>query len=340
MPAIRKLLIANRGEIAARVIRTARELDIATVAVFSDADAGAPYVRVADEAVPLPGSAPADTYLNGPAILAAARRTGADAVHPGYGFLSENAGFATACAQAGLTFVGPPPEAIAAMGSKIAAKELMAAAGVPVLPSITVTGGDPPPADEIERIGYPLLVKAAFGGGGRGMRVVTRPEDLEAALAGARREAQAAFGDGTVFCERYLDAPRHIEVQIFGDRHGNVAHLFERECSIQRRYQKIIEEAPSPAVHEDLRRELGDAAVAAGKAIGYTGAGTVEFVLERAADSGGPPAGPAGFTSWRSTPGSRWSTRSPSWSPGWTWSRCSSRWPKGTRCRARCTRPR
>jgi acetyl/propionyl-CoA carboxylase alpha subunit len=280
MPAIRKLLIANRGEIAARVIRTARELDIATVAVFSDADAGAPYVRAADEAVPLPGNAPAGTYLNVAAIIAAAQRTGADAVHPGYGFLSENAGFATACAQAGLTFVGPPPEAIAAMGSKIAAKELMAAAGVPVLPSITVSGDDPPPAGEIKRIGYPLLVKAAFGGGGRGMRVVTRDEDLAAALAGARREAEAAFGDGTVFCERYLDAPRHIEVQIFGDRHGNVVHLFERECSIQRRYQKIIEEAPSPAVDEDLRRELGEAAVAAGKAIGYTGAGTVEFVVD------------------------------------------------------------
>ena len=279
MPAIRKLLIANRGEIAARVIRTAREMDIATVAVFSDADAGAPYVRAADEAVPLPGNAPADTYLNAAAIIAAAQRTGADAVHPGYGFLSENAGFATACARAGLTFVGPPPEAIAAMGSKIAAKELMAAAGVPVLPGVTITGDDPPPAGEIQRIGYPLLVKAAFGGGGRGMRVVTRGGDLGAALAGARREAAAAFGDGTVFCERYLDAPRHIEVQIFGDSHGNVVHLFERECSIQRRYQKIIEEAPSPAVHEDLRRELGEAAVAAGKAIGYTGAGTVEFVL-------------------------------------------------------------
>ena len=265
MPAIRKLLIANRGEIAARVIRTAREMDIATVAVFSDADAGAPYVRAADEAVPLPGNAPADTYLNVAAIIAAAQRTGADAVHPGYGFLSENAGFAPACAQAGLTFVGPPPEAIAAMGSKIAAKELMAAAGVPVLPSVTVTGDDLPPAGEIQRIGYPLLVKAAFGGGGRGMRVVTRDEDLGAALAGARREAAAAFGDGTVFCERYLDAPRHIEVQIFGDSHGNVVHLFERECSIQRRYQKIIEEAPSPAVHEDLRRELGEAAVAAGQ---------------------------------------------------------------------------
>jgi acyl-CoA carboxylase subunit alpha len=280
VPVIRKLLIANRGEIAARVIRTARSLDIATVAVFSDADAGAPYVRAADEAVPLPGNAPADTYLNAPALLAAAQRTGADAVHPGYGFLSENAGFATACAGAGLIFVGPPPEAIAAMGSKIAAKELMAAAGVPVLPSVTVLGDDPPNPGEIAAVGFPLLVKAAFGGGGRGMRVVTRPADLDAALAGARREAAAAFGDGTVFCERYLPSPRHIEVQIFGDAHGTVVHLFERDCSIQRRYQKIIEEAPSPAVDADLRRELGAAAVAAGKAIGYTGAGTVEFVVD------------------------------------------------------------
>jgi acyl-CoA carboxylase subunit alpha len=280
MPQISKLLIANRGEIAARVIRTARAMDIATVAVFSDADAGAPYVRAADEAVPLPGTAPADTYLNAPALIAAAARTGADAVHPGYGFLSENAGFATACADAGLVFVGPPPEAIAAMGSKIAAKELMAAAGVPVLPSITVKGEEVPSGEEIAAVGFPLLVKAAFGGGGRGMRVVTGPAELATALAGARREAQAAFGDGTVFCERYLPAPRHIEVQIFGDRQGRVVHLFERECSIQRRYQKIIEEAPSPAVHPGLRRELGEAAVAAGQAIGYTGAGTVEFVLD------------------------------------------------------------
>jgi propionyl-CoA carboxylase alpha chain len=281
VPAISKLLIANRGEIAARVIRTARAMDIGTVAVFSPADADAPYVRAADEAVPLAGNAPADSYLNGPALIAAAQRTGADAVHPGYGFLSENAAFARACAAAGLTFVGPPPQAIEAMGSKIAAKELMAAAGVPVLPGI-MTGDDPPAEDEIARIGFPLLVKAAFGGGGRGMRVVRTEADLAAALAGARREAAAAFGDGTVFLERYLDAPRHIEVQIFGDTHGTLVHLFERECSIQRRYQKIIEEAPSPAVDEALRQELGEAAIAAGKAIGYTGAGTVEFVLDSA----------------------------------------------------------
>jgi acetyl/propionyl-CoA carboxylase alpha subunit len=290
VPTIRKLLIANRGEIAARVIRTARAMDIGTVAVFSPADADAPYVQAADEAVPLPGNAPADSYLNALALIAAAQRAGADAVHPGYGFLSENAAFARACADADLIFVGPAPQAIEAMGSKIAAKELMAAAGVPVLPSIAVParGDDPPePAESAavlaatRRIGFPLLVKAAFGGGGRGMRVVTGQEDLAAALAAARREAEAAFGDGTVFLERYLDAPRHIEVQIFGDAHGTLVHLFERECSIQRRYQKIIEEAPSPAVPETLRQELGEAAIAAGKAIGYTGAGTVEFVLDQ-----------------------------------------------------------
>jgi propionyl-CoA carboxylase alpha chain len=282
MPTISKLLIANRGEIAARVIRTARAMDIGTVAVFSDADADLPYVRTADEAVALPGNAPAGTYLNAAAIIAAAQRTQADAVHPGYGFLSENAAFAQACADAGLIFVGPPPQAIEAMGSKIAAKQLMAAAGVPVLPSITIQGDQPPDDDEIEKVGFPLLVKAAFGGGGRGMRVVHSAADLKPALAGARREAAAAFGDGTVFLERYLDSPRHIEVQIFGDTHGTLVHLFERECSIQRRYQKIIEEAPSPAVHEALRQELGEAAIAAGKAIGYTGAGTVEFVLDQA----------------------------------------------------------
>jgi len=282
MPTISKLLIANRGEIAARVIRTARAMDIATVAVFSDADADAPYVRAADEAVALPGNSPADTYLNAAGIIAAAQRTQAGAIHPGYGFLSENAAFAQACADASLIFVGPPPQAIAAMGSKIAAKELMAAAGVPVLPSIRIEGDQPPGDAEIARIGFPLLVKAAFGGGGRGMRVVRGEAELTPALDGARREAAAAFGDGTVFLERYLDSPRHIEVQIFGDTHGTLVHLFERECSIQRRYQKIIEEAPSPAVDEALRQELGEAAIAAGKAIGYTGAGTVEFVLDAA----------------------------------------------------------
>ena len=290
MPQIEKLLIANRGEIAARVIRTAREMDIATVAVFSDADARAPYVAQAGESVRLPGTAPADTYLNGEAIIAAARLTGADAIHPGYGFLAENAGFARACEQAGLLFVGPSPAAIAAMGSKIAAKDLMAKAGVPVLPGAVLPGGALPGgsgddtgaealAEAAAQIGYPVLVKAAFGGGGRGMRIAASRADLADAVISAGREAASAFGDGTVFLERYLESPRHIEVQIIGDSRGTVAHLFERECSIQRRYQKIVEEAPSPAVDEALRAELGAAAVAAGKAIGYVGAGTVEFVL-------------------------------------------------------------
>ena len=286
---ISKLLIANRGEIALRIIRTAREMDIATVAVFSDPDADAPYLAAADEAVRLPGAAPGDTYLRGDLIIAAAQATGAVAVHPGYGFLSENAGFARACAETGLIFVGPPPAAIEAMGSKIAAKELMAAAGVPVLPGVTVEdpgvdGTGVPDAAKlaaaVAEIGYPVLVKAAFGGGGRGMRIVTDAGGLAGAVAAARREAASAFGDGTVFLERYVDRPRHIEVQIIGDSYGTITHLFERECSIQRRYQKIIEEAPSPAVDERLRAGLTAAAVAAGHAIGYTGAGTVEFVLD------------------------------------------------------------
>jgi propionyl-CoA carboxylase alpha chain len=284
MTTISKLLIANRGEIASRVIRTAQEMDIACVAVYSDADADAPFVREADEAVHLPGTAPGDTYLRGDLILEAARRTGADAIHPGYGFLSENAGFARDCAAAGVIFVGPPPEAIDSMGSKIEAKKLMAAAGVPVLPGITITDDAEIDAAELARratdeIGYPVLVKAAFGGGGRGMRIVHESDGLLEAVEGARREAVTAFGDGTVFLERFLDAPRHIEVQIFGDAQGTVVHLFERECSIQRRYQKIVEESPSPGVDDALRDELGSAAVAAGKAIGYVGAGTAEFVM-------------------------------------------------------------
>jgi len=277
---IAKLLVANRGEIAARVMRTAHDLGISTVAVYSDPDAGAPFVRLADEAVRLPGSAPADTYLRADLVIAAAQATGADAVHPGYGFLSENAGFARACAEAGLTFVGPSPEAIASMGSKIEAKALMDAAGVPVLPGATVTD-ETDLAAVAASIGFPVLVKAAFGGGGRGMRVVHDSAGLSDAVEGARREAASAFGDGSVFLERFVVDPRHVEVQILGDTHGEVVHLFERECSIQRRYQKIVEECPSPAVDDALRAELGAAAVAAGKAIGYTGAGTVEFVLDR-----------------------------------------------------------
>ena len=275
-----KLLIANRGEIATRIIRSAHALGIATVAVYSDPDAAAPYVTLADEAVRLPGAAPADTYLRGDLIIAAAAAAGADAVHPGYGFLSENAAFARACADAGLIFVGPAPETIAAMGNKVAAKATMAGAGVPVLPGMTVTK-DADPAEAATRVGFPLLVKAAFGGGGRGMRLVADPAELAGAVARARSEAASAFGDGTVFLERFVTDPRHVEVQIVGDTAGTVIHLFERECSIQRRYQKIVEECPSPAVDARLRAALVAAAVTAGQAIGYTGAGTVEFVLDR-----------------------------------------------------------
>jgi propionyl-CoA carboxylase alpha chain len=283
---IEKLLIANRGEIATRIMRTARDMGIATVAVYSDADDGAPFTRVADEAVRLPGAAPVETYLRSDLILAAARTTAADAIHPGYGFLSENGSFARACEQAGIIFVGPPPSAIEAMASKIEAKRLMAQAGVPILPGFVVEEGSDGGRlrTQAEQVGFPVMVKAAFGGGGRGMRVVDQPDQLAEAVAQARREATSAFGDGTVFLERFVEAPRHVEVQVFGDRHGNVVHLFERECSIQRRHQKIIEESPSPAVDASLRELLGQTAVAAAKAIGYVGAGTVEFVLDPGGD--------------------------------------------------------
>lgn len=283
MPPITKLLIANRGEIASRIIRTAREMDIATVAVFSDADRDMPYVLQADESVHLPGTAPAETYLQAQSILAAARRTRADAIHPGYGFLSENEQFALSCAESGIIFVGPSPQAIAAMGSKIEAKRMMQEAGVPVLPGTTIHSDADEDAERLRsaaaQIGFPILVKAAFGGGGRGMRIVTQESDLIEAVHSARREAASAFGDGTVFLEKFVESPRHIEVQIFGDAYGTVVHLGERECSIQRRYQKIVEEAPSTAVDETLRENLGRAAVAAGKALSYQGAGTVEFVM-------------------------------------------------------------
>ncbi|HTW20560.1 MAG TPA: biotin carboxylase N-terminal domain-containing protein [Mycobacteriales bacterium] len=269
---MRRLLVANRGEIARRIFRTARSMGIETVAVFSDGDSDAPFAREADVALRLPGERASDTYLRGDLLVEAARVAAADAVHPGYGFLAENADFATAVVAAGLTWVGPPPEAIAAMGEKTEAKRLMEAAGVPTLPWTT----DPAAGDGI---GFPLLVKASAGGGGRGMRVVRSSESLAEAIESARREAETAFGDGTVFLERYLEASRHIEVQVLADRSGNVVALFERECSIQRRHQKIVEEAPSPAVDAALRRELGAAAVTAAKAVGYVGAGTVEFVL-------------------------------------------------------------
>ncbi len=278
-----KILIANRGEIACRVIRTARRLGVATVAVYSAADAGALHVEMAD-AARLIGPPPArQSYLDGDAIIAAARESGAEAVHPGYGFLSENADFAEACAAAGLVFIGPPPGAIRAMGSKAAAKALMAAAGVPVVPGYH--GDDQGPArllDAARRIGFPVMIKAWAGGGGRGMREVDDAEDFPRALDAARREAAGAFGDDRVLIERLLTAPRHIEVQVFADSHGNTVHLYERDCSIQRRHQKIVEEAPAPGLSPARRRKMGEAAVAAAAAVGYVGAGTVEFIVEKA----------------------------------------------------------
>jgi 3-methylcrotonyl-CoA carboxylase alpha subunit len=274
-----KILIANRGEIACRVIRTARRLGIATVAVFSDADRDALHVRLADEARRI-GPPPArESYLSGEAILDAAKAAGAQAIHPGYGFLSENDAFAAACARAGLVFIGPSPEAIAAMGDKAAAKRLMEKAGVPLVPGYHGEGQDASLlAREAARVGFPVLIKPSAGGGGKGMRVVSHSKDFPEALESAKREAKAAFADERVLIERYLERPRHIEVQVFGDAQGNVLHLFERDCSVQRRHQKVLEEAPAPRF--DRRNEIGAAAVAAARAIRYTGAGTVEFIAE------------------------------------------------------------
>jgi 3-methylcrotonyl-CoA carboxylase alpha subunit len=274
-----RILVANRGEIACRVIRTARRLGIATVAVCSSADAGALHVRLADEAVAI-GPAPAsDSYLNAAALLDAARRTAAEAIHPGYGFLAENAGFAADCATAGLVFIGPPVAAMRAMGSKSAAKSLMAAAGIPVVPGYH--GDDQSErtlAAEAARIGYPVLLKPVAGGGGKGMRIVNAAGELAASLASARREARAAFGDERMLVEKYLRHPRHLEVQVFGDSRGGIVHLFERDCSIQRRHQKVVEEAPAPGLSAAQRRTLGRLAVDAARAVNYTGAGTVEFI--------------------------------------------------------------
>ncbi|MFI6759288.1 biotin carboxylase N-terminal domain-containing protein [Micromonospora sp. NPDC050417] len=267
---IRRLLVANRGEIARRIFATCRSVGVETVAVYSDADSDAPFVAEADFAVRLPGQTPTETYLRAELLIAAARRSGADAIHPGYGFLAENADFATTVIDAGLTWVGPPAKAIAMMGSKIEAKALLDDAGVPMLPTET----DPDRVTE-----FPVLVKASAGGGGRGMRVVRDAATLTEAVASARREAAGAFGDGTVFIERYVEQARHIEVQIFADSHGHIVPLGERECSIQRRHQKIIEETPSTAVSDELRLKLFEAATAAARAVGYLGAGTVEFLL-------------------------------------------------------------
>jgi propionyl-CoA carboxylase alpha chain len=275
---IRRLLVANRGEIARRIMRTAHHMGIDTVAIYADGDVSAPFVREADVAMALHGRTSAQTYLDVGKVLDACKRAGADAVHPGYGFLSENAGFAQAVIDAGLTWVGPSPAAIRGIGDKLAAKQLMQTVGVPTLDAHElVEGADA--AAAAQRIGYPVLIKAAGGGGGRGMRIVESPAGLESAIAGARREALSAFGNGTVFLERWLTASRHVEIQVLGDRHGNLVHLFERECSIQRRHQKIIEEAPSPALNPELRERMGQAALAAVRAIDYHSAGTVEFLL-------------------------------------------------------------
>jgi 3-methylcrotonyl-CoA carboxylase alpha subunit len=280
-----KILIANRGEIACRVAATARRLGVRSVAVYSDADADARHIHACDEAVHVGGPLPRDSYLRWERILDAARATGAQAVHPGYGFLSENEDFARACAAAGLVFIGPPPEAIAAMGSKAAAKALMGRAGVPLVPGYHGDDNDPALlAREADTIGYPVLIKASAGGGGKGMRRVERAEDFAAALASCQREAAASFGSDHVLVERYVTRPRHVEIQVFADTQGHCIHLFERDCSVQRRHQKVLEEAPAPGMSEARRAEMGAAAVAAAQAVGYVGAGTVEFIAEEMDD--------------------------------------------------------
>jgi 3-methylcrotonyl-CoA carboxylase alpha subunit len=275
------LLIANRGEIACRVAATARRMGLRTVAVYSDADAQARHVAACDQAVHIGGAEPRASYLRAQAIVEAARRTGAQAIHPGYGFLSENEAFANACAQAGITFVGPPVQAIAAMGSKSAAKSLMEKAGVPLVPGYHGDNQDPAfLQQQADAIGYPVLIKASAGGGGKGMRIVESTAQFADALASCKREAAGSFGDDKVLIERYLQKPRHIEIQVFADTHGNCVYLFERDCSVQRRHQKVIEEAPAPGMTDERRRAMGEAAVAAAKAVNYVGAGTVEFIAE------------------------------------------------------------
>ena len=278
----KKILIANRGEIACRVAATAKRLGVKTVAVYSDADANAKHVAVCDEAVHIGGSAPKDSYLRWERIIDAAKATGAQAIHPGYGFLSENEDFAKACADAGLVFIGPPASAINAMGLKAESKRLMEQAQVPLVPGYH--GADQDPAllqREADRIGYPVLIKASAGGGGKGMRAVDKAEDFAAALDSCKREAINSFGDDAVLVEKYVQRPRHIEIQVFGDTHGNCVYLFERDCSVQRRHQKVLEEAPAPGMTQELRARMGEAAVAAARAVNYVGAGTVEFIVEQ-----------------------------------------------------------
>ncbi len=277
-----KILIANRGEIACRVAATARRLGVKTVAVYSDADAQAKHVAACDESVHIGGSAPKESYLQWERIIAAAQATGAQAIHPGYGFLSENEAFADACVKAGLVFIGPPSSAIEAMGLKAESKRLMEKAGVPLVPGYH--GADQDPAllqREADRIGYPALIKASAGGGGKGMRVVEKSGDFAAALASCQREARNSFGSDAVLIEKYVQRPRHIEIQVFGDTHGDCVYLFERDCSVQRRHQKVLEEAPAPGMTPELRAQMGAAAVAAAKAVNYVGAGTVEFIVEQ-----------------------------------------------------------
>jgi acetyl-CoA carboxylase biotin carboxylase subunit len=282
---IRRLLVANRGEIALRIIRACRELGIEAVAVYSDVDANAPHVRAADFAIAIGPAPAAESYLKIPSILDAATRSGADAVHPGYGFLSERAALAEACAAAGLVFVGPPAGAIERMGSKIGARALMERAGVPVVPGRTPQDqSDAGIAAAARDIGFPVLIKASAGGGGKGMRSAADRDALKEAVPAARREAQAAFGDGTLYVERLIERPRHVEIQIFADAHGNAVHLCERECSVQRRHQKIVEESPSPALTSGLRDRMGAAAIAAARSAGYVNAGTIEFLLEGQGD--------------------------------------------------------
>ena len=278
---MRSVLIANRGEIAVRVARACHEAGLRAVAVYSEADRGAPHVLAADQAVPV-GPAPArDSYLNVGALLAAARTAAADSVHPGYGFLAESAAFAEAVEAAGLVWIGPPPAAIATMGDKLAARATVARAGVPLVPGTALVAGDAAAARrQVAALGYPVLVKAAGGGGGKGMRTVASEDELTPALAAASREAEAAFGDGRVYVEKLLRRPRHVEVQVLGDRHGQLVHLGERECSIQRRHQKIVEETPCPVLTPRLRAEMTAAALATARAVGYTNAGTVEFLLD------------------------------------------------------------
>ncbi|WP_263819522.1 acetyl-CoA carboxylase biotin carboxylase subunit [Salinibacter sp.] len=276
------VLVANRGEIAVRVLRTCHEQGLNTVAVYSTPDRSAPHVRRADEAYHIGPAEAAQSYLDPEAILEAARRSGADAIHPGYGFLSENAAFAEACAEAGVHFVGPPAAAIRAMGDKTAARQLMKEAGVPMAPGTTDAVASTEEGEAIaEDIGYPVLIKAAAGGGGKGMRIVHEPENFAGAMDRAQGEAASSFGDGRVFIEKYIEEPRHIEFQILADHHGNTVHLFERECSIQRRHQKVIEEAPSSVLTPEVRREMGAAAVAAAESCGYRNAGTVEFLVDK-----------------------------------------------------------